>query len=578
MITVEDIIRLREQREDYLCQLHKEQKLDNNFYELKFDAAIPKGLGYEQRIPPTARDWVDQGIMHFTLDNPKAFVPPLRDSDAARKQAAKLGAFYNFWLRQIIRQIKENAKKLLIRGECFWKLWIDDRYYGIEPSKMTEEEQEEHERTKALHFPLLVETPDPLNVFPSPIEHDFMPADVIEYYGKTAAEVHDLCKRNNWKWESGKTGSQVVQWTVYYSNEYRCLLADDKPLLTPAIQPNWLGVCPYIHVPSGYGQTSYEGKPEYMYRSIIYRVRDMIKTEARAFSQTDAINARYAWPWPKISGDADLIKEFYGPSTEGITLSPDHPIIEPQVGDRKVTFDIIQGQQPPPGLFEYTARISALAQPPPVMQGYNPVGVHSGVQAEGLIGTAKPRYKDSLKYHELGLAKLLGLGAQMLETIFKDDITVRTFTEGKQSYETIKPSDIKGHYYCEVELLAEPPEALDVRKSLGANLQDKVISHRTNLIKYQNMTPDEADDEQTQMLAEQVIKQPNLQQVMGIDAMKRLGMEETLQTISQESENLAHPTTELGTESVRRLRRKTPGFESIETPREREVANMPIGR
>jgi len=574
-ITVDEIIKLRTEREGYYEKLHKQQKEDNKLYELAFDAKIPKKLGYRQITPPTARDWVDIGVNHFTLDNPKSYVPPTKDSDAARAQAGKLENFDNFWLKQLTRQIKENARKLLARGECFWKTILDDTYYAVDSSKLPEDEASALEASKLLHFPLIVTTPDPINVLASPIEHDYIPEDVIEYYGRMVAEVRELCRRNGWKWDTNKKSTDTVMWTSYYSDKWRCFLVDNEALLKGGVQGNYLKLCPYVHVPAGYGLESYEGKPEYTYRSVLYRVTDMIKAEARGLSQHDAIAARYAWPWPKLSGDMDKAKAFYG--GEMPTFSPDEVA---QVPDG-VELELIQGQQAPPGLFEHATRIGMRAQPPPIMSGYNPTGVHSGVHAEDLVATAKPHYKDAFKYHEIGLAKVLGVGKRLLETVFKDTVTVRTFGVGDEghstNYETLKPEDINGHYYCEVTLLADPPEALDVRKTLGANLhRSGDISLRTSLIQYQDMTGDEADDEMAEMRAEKLLDHPAMLEMMGLDAMKRLGMEQTEDLIRQKAKQQAGSEQESGTKSVPRLKRRIPGMERAETPRGMEAAEIPM--
>ncbi|GAG05277.1 unnamed protein product, partial [marine sediment metagenome] len=73
-ITAGEVIKKRTAWEAYYQSLHTIQKEDDDYYELVYDAGIPKKLG-PQMTPSTARDWVDFGIMHYTLDNPKVIVP-----------------------------------------------------------------------------------------------------------------------------------------------------------------------------------------------------------------------------------------------------------------------------------------------------------------------------------------------------------------------------------------------------------------------------------------------------------------------------------------------------------------------
>ena len=130
----------------HYATLHQQQKDIDDYYELVFDADVPEK--YETRMPSTARDWVDVGVRHFTLDNPKAKVYPRADSDTARDQAAILETFYNFWLRKNIIIIKRAAKKLLKRGEVFLKVNMDDTFFGKDvPERLS-------------HFPLFLTIPD----------------------------------------------------------------------------------------------------------------------------------------------------------------------------------------------------------------------------------------------------------------------------------------------------------------------------------------------------------------------------------------------------------------------------------
>ena len=71
-ITEEEIRAKLKARESYYTQLHADQKEIDSFYELDFAAGVPDS--YPTRMPPTARKWVDAGVNHFTLDNPKARV------------------------------------------------------------------------------------------------------------------------------------------------------------------------------------------------------------------------------------------------------------------------------------------------------------------------------------------------------------------------------------------------------------------------------------------------------------------------------------------------------------------------
>ena len=545
--TLDSIQKRFKSYEDYYNQLHEDQKEMDDYYELLFDAEVPSI--YSTRMPSTARDWIDVGVRHFTLDNPTSKVFLRKDSDSARKQVSLLETFYNFWLRQDVLRIKELAKKLLIRGEAFIKINMDDTYFGSEDEE------------RLFHFPLFLSSPDPINVYASPAHDGLVPHDVIEEYNISAAEAMAMCERNGWKWETEKAPDKNVKWRSYTDAEWRCFLLDDEPVLSPEVQPNILGFCNYVHIGSGCGQTNYEGKPEYQYRSIIWGKKDMLNLEVRLLSAIDAINARYAFPRMVAKGDPELVKKYY---PHGVPTDPDKWLYA--IPDQ-MEIEVLRGEQPPPGLFQEYAYLQSQAQPPQVLSGSNPPGVYSGLHQEALIASAKPVYKDAFKGLEDGLGIAMGMGARIIEKVYNYPVEIKNFSSEGRQYMKLSPSDIKGHYDCEVRLLAEPPEATDVRKSIGKALrQGGSISHKTELRNYQDMSEKEADDEMAQMVAENALIEPGVRGVVAKDAMERLGMHKELEAL-EEAEQRAEraippvPQTE-GMPSIARQRgRQTPNLE-----------------
>lgn len=550
--SVEEIQNRYKSYEKYYETLHAQQKEMDNFYELVFSADVPPN--YTTRMPSTARDWIDVGVRHFTLDNPKSKVFPRNDSESARKQIELLETFYNFWLMKEILRIKDGSKKELLRGEVFLKVNMDDSYFG----------RDDEERL--FHFPLSLTVPDPINVYASPGHSGFVPPDVIECFNITVAEAEDMCERNGWKWTTEKKPDKLVEWFSYYSASFRCFLLDKQPVLTPAVQPNILRFCPYAHVGSGAGQTSYEGKPEYQYRSLIWGKRDMLKMEAKTLSVLDAINERYAWPRYKARGDPDLAKKHY---PEGVPTDPNQLWYE--IPDQ-LELSIVEGGNPPPGLFQELAVIQAQALPPAVLSGSKPAGVYSGLHQEALISSAKPIYKDAFKNLEEALAIAMGMGARIIEKVYNYPVQIKNFAgEGKQ-YMQVKPSDISGHYDCEVQLLAEPPEATDVRKALGKALRQGLsISHLTELMDYQDMSLKDALDEIAQMAAEKALEGPGISDVIAKGGMDRLGMDkerQALEEVEQEAARRTPPVPQgegVNMDMVRQRGRSSPELERSPT-------------
>lgn len=566
--SVEKIKEIFKAYEKHYSTLHQDQKGIDEYYELTFDANVP--VNYPARVPPTARDWIDVGVRNFTLDNPKAKVYLRNDSDIAREQVSKMETFYNFWLRKDILIIKQAAKKLPLRGEVFLKVNMDDTYFGSDDEE------------RLFHFPLFLTVPDPINVYCSPAHSGLVPKDVVETFKITVAEAEALCEANEWKWKTDKKPNDEVTWFSYISPEWRCFLIEDEPVLPSEVQPNLLGFVPYVHIPAGFGQLSYEGKPEYLYRSLLWSKQDMLKMQVRTLSALDAINARYAWPQrTMILGDigaqAEIEKLYPGGQ---IPTDPDKWLY--QIKDR-AEISIIEGEQPPPGLFQEYALIQSHAAPPEVLAGVRPAGVYSGEHQESLMSTAKPIYKDAFKNLEDGLGIAMGMGARIIEKVYDYPVQIKNFaSEDAKTYRQIKPSDIKGHYDCEVQLLAEPPEATDMRKALGKALrQAGSISHLKELRDYEDMSMKEAEDEIAQIAAEMAMQEPAVRAVIAKDAMARHGMDKELEAI-EEAEQIqkqeiagARPPIQQGEglnmAGVQRRNRATPELGNIQTPVEQEA-------
>jgi len=564
--TVDQLKRRFEAYQTYYGQLHQDQKEIDDYYELVFPAQVPKR--YPKRVPSTARDWVDVGVRHFTLDNPRVRVPRRNNSQAARKQVEAMETFYNFYLQQSIAVIKESSRKLLLRGETFLKNNMDDTYYGSEaPERM-------------FHFPLYLTCPDPINTFASPAHNGVVPHDVIECFYITVDEARSMCERNKWNWKTKKQPNALVKWFSFISAEWRCFMIDDEPVLTPAVQVNLLGFCPYVHIDAAAGQDGYEGKPEYKYRSLIWGKRDMLKMEVRNLSQIDAINMRYAWPKVKIKGDPALIDKHY---PHGVSTDPDELLKEiPGI----MEIEVMQGEQVPNGLFTQHAMIQGYALPPAVLSGMRPAGVYSGEHQESLVATAKPVYKDAFKNLEIGLAVNMGMGARIIERVYKSPLEIKDFSDEQvRRYSTITPTIIGGHYDCDVVLLAEPPEATDMRKALGKALrQAKSISLYTELTQYHDMSEKDAMDEIAQIFAEMAMESPAVQAVVAKNAMERLGMDkekEALEDAEREERQRmgkSRPPIQKGEglnmAGVKRRGRKTPDLGRVPSTTENKMGRV----
>ncbi|HUV45573.1 MAG TPA: hypothetical protein VMW45_00695 [Dehalococcoidia bacterium] len=505
-------------REEYYSQLHENQKEEVKYYELTYKAGIPEALGYPQRTASTARDYIERGVGSYTLDIPKVNMLPRGKDDADRSKDADVEAFLSFWLKRHRQEVRHAAKLLLLRGEKFLRIDMDDTFFGV---NMTGLSKGKFEAQKLRHFPIRLEVPDPINTFASPAHNGAFPVDVIESYEMTMAEAFNLAKRNNWKWKPKDDTAKKVKWVSYIDRESRNFILDEVPIFGDEGQRNIFGFTPYIHISAGYGMMGYEGKPEELYRGILYGLHDVLKLETRILSQIDAMNTRYAYRIPIIEGEHDIVNEFY----PGGTINVFNPNTAIRTLKDKVEVSVLEGASPPSGLFEEMAMVMQKVQPPALLSAGKPSGVYSGRLQEDLIGTAKALYEPPFENMEEALALACSLGLKIIENVYKGDVEFRDVST--KGFRTLKPGDIDGHYDCEVQLLAEPPEATDLKKMLGTNLQKAgVISQLYNLMRYHDMTEEQAREQLDRILVEAALHSPGLLEGATRAAMERLGIKQ----------------------------------------------------
>ena len=198
---------------------------------------------------------------------------------------------------------------------------------------------------------------------------------------------------------------------------------------------------------------------------------------------------------------------------------------------------------------------------------------------------AKTIYKDPFKNLEDGLGVLMGMGTRTIETVYKYPVEIKNFaSEDSRQYVKLTPATISGHYDCEVQLLAEPPEATDMRKALGKTLrQGGSISQATELRDYHDMSQKEVDDEMAQMWAETAMKEPIMREFVTKDAMKLMGMTKELAVIEEaeqrEKQKLvaSRPPIQQGEGlnlDMQRRGRESPELGAIPTPQEAELGRV----
>jgi hypothetical protein len=166
-----------------------------------------------------------------------------------------------------------------------------------------------------------------------------------------------------------------------------------------------------------------------------------------------------------------------------------------------------------------------------VVEGQRPVGVQSGYQQAVLVGQARLRYETMVTNLGYTAANILGNWAQLVEQVVKQPVPLFGM-EGRGI--TVQPTDIQGHYYCEVDLFPAEPTERDRRSLLALQLyQAGLIDHRTALEEYIGLS--DASQIMNRMLVDKISASPEVMQMLATHAAKEAGlMEELGQVLSNE--------------------------------------------
>ncbi len=514
MITVKEI---RDLKEYYVKDLHTNRVANQRSAQTFYDDSFEVDIKTPMKVSRTGTGaWlVDGPASHIITRNPQAFLKPKRQNEVCRTSQEKVNALYNHWLREIIRQtpqpLKEFVKNLLLRGEG----WINPSW-------------REDWTNESAFIPITFFVPDPLNIYGSPVEDRGIPESLIVWQKVSALMIRRLYPK--WQSEKNYKPKQSIAWMAYYDAESRYFEADGKDVEGEEIQPNILGIVPFIHAYSGFGKDSPDGDPMSQTIGRLDKVQDLLIQECEINSDINSTLRKFSQP--KVDFETDLntdidteqIKNNYDMSAGAANVLP--PGIRIKEGVRV---------QPSQETFQHFANIRGRIslEAPPIMAGLP--GGTSGRQ-EDIVGTHFIRRFDSVvEAAEIAWAKALDMGKQIL-TVYPKFLPLTEWLEKPEGGEqelTIDKDDLDNVSPCEVKLKAIDPIEDDRKLMAGRALwKEGAISHKTLLIDHVGYTPDKADEEITQTIAEKIVTQsPLLMELIGKHAFEKLGMKDELEAL-----------------------------------------------
>lgn len=487
----------------------------NDYYEQRDNVPVPKALNAEAVHLNTARKIVDTGDHNYMKDNPVTEVRPSGRSVASEARARDTQLVFDACLKEMLMPVIKTApKKLLLRGVGILGLWFNEDFYGVDKQGWTREDEDEFSDRALWDFPLKFTCYDPMNCYPSrAMQNSFQPRDMLVMYEITTAEGMALVENHpSWKWKP-KPDEQTVTFIDYYTNKSRVVMIGEKKVYDG---PNALGFVPFVIIPAGFGQSSYQGKVEEEWRPIFYGEMELLTSEQIEYSARRAILLKKAWGQTEVIGEPETVaNQFPG----GIPTSPDTPIVH----TADVELKPIEAKGPDHTWAEGQAITASYIDAPNEMSGARTSGVYSARHAEDLLSHQRTRYKDALMNLQRGLEHYLRMCGQALK-VLGNEVSVRALDEGKAVVRSVSPDRIDDRCEVKVKLVSETPEAQSLKRSQGlAEWQAGAIDRQTMHTQFMDMSIDESERVTDRRLLDDYMEQPFMKQLLTAMIAKEKG-------------------------------------------------------
>ena len=518
MKTIDEIKKIKDYYKDDLYKsTRNNQKEDLKYINDNFEVpeirephrAFRSGLG---------REVVDAPAEQIVTSNPQAFVDALKDTKGANEGASRLAREINQgWIPILKGQnpnpFKQSVKNPLGRGENYIhpvhsETWRTGTKYGL---------------------PVLFLIPDPMVIYGSPEEDDCgwkpnsgVPNQVVVFYERQPLDV--IIRYPSWS-NPKKAGlqdkKQQVEWFEYWDKDTRYFEADGEPVLKGenGIQSNIYGFTPFVRKRSGFGTTSYEGKLEELIVSDIRFIRDLLRAECIVWSNIISNMTLFAHRPRTIISPGEVNEDQIREQDFG-----SYSVAIYQNVPTGTEFKWEEVPAPTREMFQHHADIIARIQQrsPFIMAGF-PMG-SSGRQDVEAYTNAIKRYDTIIENTDTSWGTAFEMAFQIMKTIPRFPLP-----DGLHKSDLLVPANYS------LKLKAKDPIADDRLSVAGRTMvQMGQLSLRSNLVKYQQMTEEEADDEIDQIFAEQYMFQsPDIAELMQVRAAEKSGMFEDIQALRQ---------------------------------------------
>ena len=506
MVTVEEILKLKQELTRYYQPALSKFKDMANLYNLDITVATPSG--FDAHIPPTSRAVVDKATDNLITLHPEVSVERRAETEAAQKQADALERFYKRILFKMDRRLpmplfRASGKNLFIYGMAVIKgplfdtaSWPDKPEQGEdETSADYEERLEVWEAIRKDACPIYIIPVDPQIILLDPNLDN--PKFVIETFKRKAIQIRT--KWPNWEGRKPKGGVyndfDEVDWTEYWSQTERCYIAGSEPVLGPI--PNVYGFVPYAPCFSGFGKVSPEGKLEELAVGLLAPIESSLKAEARIKTALDADTQLRTFTRWRTDMDPHKLELDIGPG--GISYIP-----------TGIQFDEMPQGQLSPDHYKYLGMIIADIENSSFPRWLG--RTESGFQESIRLGESRRMFSGPVTALEMAGALTLSRAAMLAEHVIGEEV------------EGLKPSMVKGYYRCKLSLETADPEGA-VKTSLhGLELFRAGAIDLLYFLENYARVPDAAARIK-RMMVERILNHPLINQAVALRAAQEWGMD-----------------------------------------------------
>jgi hypothetical protein len=519
-----EVLDMAKDDEKFWGQLHGEQEIDHIKFRLLQTINVPEG--YNRVRPSTGNSVVMTLADHVAGDMPQTKVPEANLTKVAERRSEKIEKFLQasharFLSAEPVNQVRTMAINFGWAGMAVSQgpIFIPD-VWGTTPERGSFESAEEYEdamaeyeATKKMKWPFWWRMIDPRFAYPDPgtigKEH------VIIQYERIAASI-----RAQWpEWTGYRTGtttklanSQRVHWVEYWDTSYRMYIAGGEELDT---SKHPYGKPQFQIRAAGFGDDT--GEPHERFQSLLYPARSLLDQEIRCLTQLDAVMRQAAWSTvltPENSGLKAIVPgEVQYLKREDIAATRPFTEVRGEVVQALLAEHDIISQ----GIEDATF--------PSVVKGVRAKGVGSGYGQNSLAALGKIKFGSVAVACQTLLQEFNEDYLRCVERVVGESVPVWGQTEqGFIDFE-IKPEDIAGYYYNIVTLNPKLPIDRANEIQIGSVLYNNgqgVIDAATYLSDFGGY--EQPDELRVKVLRDQVMRLPQIQQILMIAALEETGM------------------------------------------------------